>query len=174
VRDRAGEGSERIRFSSAILPPYARRSKSLEETEDGFKIVIRRSKTDQEGHGETIAIARGVTTCPVKAVKAWQQAAGLSEGPLFRAVAKGGRLGPKRLTDKSVCDLVKAYAGRLGLKAADFGAHSLRAGFLTSAARRGASVFKMRDVSRHKSMDVLQAYVRDADLFRDHAGSGLL
>jgi hypothetical protein len=50
----------------------------------------------------------------------------------------------------------------------------LRAGFLTSAARRGASVFKMRDVSRHKSMDVLQAYVRDADLFRDHAGAGLL
>jgi hypothetical protein len=47
-------------------------------------------------------------------------------------------------------------------------------GFLTSAARRGASVFKMRDVSRHKSMDVLQAYVRDADLFRDHAGVGLL
>jgi hypothetical protein len=56
----------------------------------------------------------------------------------------------------------------------DFGAHSLRAGFLTSAARRGASVFKMRDVSRHKPMDVLQAYVRDADLFRDHAGAGLL
>jgi transposase-like protein len=30
VRDRVGDGSERIRFSSAILPPYARRSKSLE------------------------------------------------------------------------------------------------------------------------------------------------
>jgi putative transposase len=30
VRDRAGEGSERIRFSSAILPPYARRTRSLE------------------------------------------------------------------------------------------------------------------------------------------------
>jgi hypothetical protein len=59
-------------------------------------------------------------------------------------------------------------------RVSDFGAHSLRAGFLTSAARRGASVFKMRDVSRHKSMDVLQAYVRDADLFRDHAGAGLL
>jgi hypothetical protein len=52
--------------------------------------------------------------------------------------------------------------------------HSLRSGFLTSAARRGASVFKMRDVSRHKSMDVLQGYVRDAELFRDHAGAGLL
>jgi integrase len=71
----------------------------LEETEDGFKIIIRRSKTDQEGQGETIAIARGVTTCPVKAVKAWLQAADINEGPLFRPVAKGGRLGAKRLTD---------------------------------------------------------------------------
>jgi hypothetical protein len=33
---------------------------------------------------------------------------------------------------------------------------------------------KMRDVSRHKSMDVLQSYIRDAELFRDHAGAGLL
>src|SRR5262245_9634714 len=30
ARDRGGQGPERIRFSSAILPPYARRSKSLE------------------------------------------------------------------------------------------------------------------------------------------------
>jgi site-specific recombinase XerD len=146
----------------------------LEESEDGLKITIRRSKTDQEGHGETIAIIRGGACCPVKAVTAWLQASGISDGALFRPVAKGGRLGAERLTDQSVCDLVKAYAERIGLKASDFGAHSLRAGFLTSAARRGASVFKMRDVSRHKSMDVLQAYVRDADMFRDHAGAGLL
>ena len=93
---------------------------------------------------------------------------------MFRPIAKGGKLGIKRLTDKLVCDLVKTYAAQVGLNAADFGAHSLRSGFLTSAARRGASVFKMRGVSRHKSMDVLEAYVRDADLFRDHAGVGLL
>jgi hypothetical protein len=49
--------------------------------------------------------------------------------------------------------------------------HSLRSGFLISAARRSASVFKMRDVSRHRSMDVPQAYVRDADMFRDNAGA---
>ena len=90
----------------------------LEETEDGFKIIIRRSKTDQEGHGETIAIARGVTTCPVKAVKAWLQAAGISEGPLFRPVAKGGRLIAQRLEAEAVCDIVQAYAKRLGLKGA--------------------------------------------------------
>jgi integrase len=146
----------------------------LEETDDGYKIIIRRSKTDQEGYGETIAIVRGTAVCPVKAVKAWLATSGISEGPLFRPVAKGGRLVGERLTAKAVCELVKAYAGRVGLKPADFGAHSLRAGFLTSAARRGASLFKMRDESRHKSMDVLQAYLRDADLIRNHAGAGLL
>jgi hypothetical protein len=32
-----------------------------------------------------------------------------------------------------------------------------------------ASVFKMTEVSRHKSMDTLRGYVRRADLFREHA-----
>jgi hypothetical protein len=107
----------------------------IEETEDGFKIIIRRSKTDQEGHGETIAIARGSATCPIKTVRAWLRAAGITDGPIFRPVAKGGRIGIKRLKAEAVCDIVQAYAARLGLKASDFGAHSLRAGFLTSATR---------------------------------------
>jgi hypothetical protein len=55
-----------------------------------------------------------------------------------------------------------------------FSGHSLRAGFLTSAAGKGASIFKMMDVSRHKSVDTLRGYVRDAELFKDHAGTGLL
>ena len=55
-----------------------------------------------------------------------------------------------------------------------FSGHSLRAGFLTSAAGKGASIFKMMDVSRHKSLDTLRGYVRDAELFKDHAGAGLL
>jgi len=46
-------------------------------------------------------------------------------------------------------------------------------GFLTSAALRGASIFKMMDVSRHRSVETLRGYVRDAELFRDHAGAGL-
>jgi len=130
----------------------------LEETEDGLRVTIRRSKTDQEGIGTTIAIVRGGASCPVKALRAWLNAAGIAEGAVFRPVRKGGKVLDRRLTAKSVCDLVKAYAQHVGLDGAAFGAHSLRSGFLTSAARRGASVFKMRDVSRHKSMDALQAY----------------
>jgi hypothetical protein len=93
--------------------------------------------------------------------------------PIRRATARrspsrvASRLAPSRPSRRGCRPLASArgrYSGpspraaeRIGLKGADFGAHSLRAGFLTSAARRGASVFKTRDVSRHKSMDVLQA-----------------
>jgi site-specific recombinase XerD len=146
----------------------------LEETDEGLRVTIRRSKTDQEGVGQTIAIVRGGACCPVRAVRTWLDATGIAEGPVFRSLRKGGRVRDRRLTDNSVCEIVKAYAAKVGLDGSTFGAHSLRSGFLTSAARRGASIFKMRDVSRHKSMDVLQAYVRDADMFRDHAGAGLL
>ena len=93
---------------------------------------------------------------------------------MFRPVKRGGNVRPSRLTDRSVADIVKRRAARLGLDPAMFSGHSLRAGFLTSAAARGASIFRMMDVSRHKSVDTLRGYVREADLFRDHAGSGLL
>jgi integrase len=87
---------------------------------------------------------------------------------------QGGRLLPDRLSPQSGTLIVKARAGRPGLDPGAFSGHSLRAGFLTSAAARGASLFKMMDVSRHKSVDTLRGYVRDADAFRDHAGAGLL
>jgi site-specific recombinase XerD len=146
----------------------------IEETVEGLRVTIRRSKTDQEGHGHVIAIPRGVIACPVTALKAWLEAAAITQGAVFRPIAKGGRIRPTRLTDRSVADIVKAHAQRAGLDPKLFAGHSLRSGFLTSAAARGASIFKMADQSRHKSMDTLRGYVRDAEIFKDHAGSGLL
>jgi hypothetical protein len=95
-------------------------------------------------------------------------------GPWLFRLAKSGRIGTDRLADTTVVRVVKASARRVGLDPKLFAGHSLRSGFLTSAAGRGASIFKMMDVSRHKSMDTLRGYVRDAELFRDHAGAGLL
>jgi hypothetical protein len=46
--------------------------------------------------------------------------------------------------------------------------------FLTSAAESGASVFKMTEVSRHRSLDTLRGYVRQVDLFKEHAGAAFL
>jgi len=121
-----------------------------------------------------IAIARGDIACPVKALREWLDAAGIAAGPIFRPVDKADTVRDSRLTDRSVANIVKAYAKRAGFDASAFSGHSLRAGFLTSAAGKGASIFKMMDVSRHKSVDTLRGYVRDAELFKDHAGAGLL
>jgi integrase len=143
--------------------------------DDGLRITIIKSKTDQEGAGQIIAIPHGsVWFCPVKALKNWLAVAGIEAGAVFRAVGKGGRIGSAALSDKSVANRVKYYAGQVGLEAADFAAHSLRAGFVTSAAEAGASIFKMAEVSRHRSTDVLAGYVRSANLFKDHAGADLL
>jgi site-specific recombinase XerD len=144
------------------------------ETETGLLVTIRGSKTDQERVGATIAIARGDIACPAKALREWLDTAVIAAGPIFRPIDKAGTVRASRLTCRSVANIVKAYAGRAGFDAGTFSGHSLRAGFLTSAAAKGASIFKMMDVSRHKSVDTLRGYVRDAELFKDHAGTGLL
>jgi site-specific recombinase XerD len=146
----------------------------IKESEAGLRVTIRHSKTDQDGEGATIAIARGAVACPVRALREWLDAAGIETGAVFRPVNKSGGVANTRLTDRSVANIVKAMAGSVGLDASAFSGHSLRAGFLTSAATNGASIFKMMDVSRHKSVDTLRGYVRDAELFKDHAGAGLL
>jgi site-specific recombinase XerD len=146
----------------------------ITETKDGLLVTIRRSKTDQEGRSTTVAVVRGKIACPVAALRAWLTIAGISDGPLFRPVTKSGTVRPTRLTDRSVANIVKYRAECLGLDPRAFAGHSLRAGFLTSAAARGASLFKMADVSRHKSMDTLRGYVRDTEVFKNHAGEGLL
>ena len=69
---------------------------------------------------------------------------------------------------------MKRYARRVGLDAASYAGHSLRSGFLTSAAESGASILKLPEVSRHKSLDTLRGYVRRGDLFKEHAGAAFL
>jgi site-specific recombinase XerD len=146
----------------------------IESSDNGLRVTIRRSKVDQEGKGAIIAIVPGVTDCPVMALMAWLRLAGIVEGPVFRSINKAGKVSQVRLCGRSVANIVKRYAKSAGLDAKIFSAHSLRSGFLTSAAVNGASIFKMMDVSRHKSADTLRGYVQDAELFKDHAGSGLL
>jgi integrase len=107
-------------------------------------------------------------------LRTWLIAANITAGPLFRPVGKGQRVQNTRLSDRSVAKIIKGLAGRAGLDPMQYSPHSLRSGFLTAAAARGASIFKLADQSRHKSMDVLRAYVRDAELFKNHAREAAL
>jgi site-specific recombinase XerD len=181
---RPGGGLTTLRDRALLLLGFAgafRRSElvaldiaDIEELPEGLRVTIRRGKTDQEGHGAVIAIVRGEVACPVNALREWLRAAGITDGPVFRPTRRGGHVQNARLTDRSVATIVKTHAGQAGFDPMLFSGHSLRAGFLTSAAKRGASVFKMMASSRHRSIETLSAYVRDQELFKDHAGSGLL
>jgi len=148
----------------------------LERRPEGLTIKIASSKTDQEGEGQTIAIPRVADSnyCPVQAVLDWLVVAEITSGALFRRLHRGDTVGSTRLTAQSVALVIKDLALRAGLDPARYAGHSLRSGFLTSAARARANIFKMADQSRHKSLDVLRGYVRDAERFDDHAGTGLL
>ena len=73
-----------------------------------------------------------------------------------------------------MADVVKHYAKAAGLEPADFGGHSLRAGFVTSAAERGARTDRIMDHTGHKSTAMVRVYTRRSDAFTDHAGDGLL
>lgn len=146
----------------------------LTEVPDGLRVRIRRSKTDQEGRGQEIAIPRGYRLRPVEAVQTWLEAARITSGPVFREVGIGDRVMARPLSGNAIAVVVKTAAERAGFDTTEISAHSLRSGFLTSAAESGASIFKMMDQSRHRSMDTLRGYVRSADLFREHAGSTFL
>jgi site-specific recombinase XerD len=148
----------------------------LEETPEGMLITIRRSKTDQEGIGRKVAIPRGEVACPVAAVKAWLEAAVITEGAIFRRIfnKRNQHVGGRRLAPRNVAAIVKQGASRLGFDPASFGGHSLRAGFVTSAVKRGANLIKITDVTGHRSLEMLKTYSRDTEAFVGHAGAGLL
>jgi integrase len=119
-------------------------------------------------------VLKGERLCPVASLQAWLEAAQIIEGPVFRGVLPNGRLDIMPLSDRSIALIVQRRAKQAGLAAEAFGAHSLRSGFLTSAAEAGAGLFAMMDVSLHKSVETVRDYVRRADVFKNHAAKGLL
>jgi integrase len=141
----------------------ALRVEDIAETPEGLIIDIPRSKTDQDAAGQQIAVPRGVSAqmCPVAALHAW----------LDRAHIASGRIFP--LTGYAIALIVKRRARAAGIDPARVSGHSLRSGALTSAAMAGAGVFKLRELSRHRSTRSLEGYVKRIDLWKDHALIGV-
>ena len=145
----------------------------VQTTRDGLVVTIRRSKTDQLGEGAKIGIPRGrhAGTCPVRALAAWLERAGIAAGPIFRGVDRHGRILPGRLTDRAVALIVQRTAASAGLDPAQFAGHSLRAGLATSAAMAGAEERDIMRQTRHTSVAVARRYIRDGSLFRNNAAA---
>ncbi|MCC7542714.1 MAG: integrase [Deltaproteobacteria bacterium] len=129
--------------------------------EDGLTIMLRRSKGDPEGAGETVGIPWGTSpdTCPVRAVRAWLSASAIEEGPLLRGVVHGRVRGAAR-------------------RARGFASGGLQRALAPRRARdirraRGKPDRAIMCQGRWRSRAMLDRYVRDATLFRDNAAAGL-
>ena len=148
---------------------------TLEFVERGLYVTLRRSKTDQEGAGRKVAIpfARG-PMCPVRALKAWLEYAGITEGAVFRSLSRHDGLSEARLSSGAVAQVIKLRARQIGLDPTKYSGHSLRAGLITSAARLGVSVWKIKAQSGHRSEAMVSRYVRDEDLFNNNAAGAVL
>lgn len=146
----------------------------IQKTDDGIKVLIRRSKTDQEGRGQTIAIPNGTRFRIVDTLFTWMKEANIREGHIFRSINKSKKISTEGLCPKSVAYIIKKYAAKAGLNVDNFSGHSLRAGFITSAAKAGASISKMMEVSRHTNSNILLGYIRNENLFENHAGEKFL
>ena len=144
----------------------------LDVKDEGLLVTFRKSKTDQEGEGAKVAVPRGNKLCPVALLQDWLDAAHIIEGPVFRAISKADRVLPRAIDGRQVSRVLQARAKAAGIDDKAVSGHSLRSGFLTTAAQNRASVWKMAEVSRHKDLRQLKAYVQETELFDDHAGKG--
>jgi integrase len=109
----------------------------------------------------------------VTALTGWLQAAGITDGPVFRPVAKSNKPGTRALHPESINDLVQQAVARAGLDASPYSAHSLRAGFVTYARLRGASDRAIAHQTRHRSLAMIGVYVRVQQAWTDNAATSL-
>lgn len=127
----------------------------------GMDVLVRRSKTDGVGHGQTIFVPKANgSRCAVAAVQEWLALAQIVEGSVFRAVSRSDRVLPGTLSPQSVALIVKRAAARIGANADDFSGHSLRAGFCTEGSMAGLANWQIRAVTRHVNDVHLATYVR--------------
>jgi integrase len=102
------------------------------------------------------------------------RAAGITTGPIFRHVDKSGQVQLGRLSAWGFVKMLKERLAAAGFDPEEFSGHSLRAGFVTSALKSGADVFKAADQGRWKRLETVRGYDRRAKLFDKHAGGDFL
>ena len=143
----------------------------LDFVEEGLKINLKKSKTDQFGEGSLKALPyfNNSQYCPIISISKWIDISNISSGPLFRRFIKGSKLSNNRLTDQTVALLIKEYLNLAGIESKNYSGHSLRSGFATSAAEAGVEERNIMAMTGHKSTEMVRRYIKEANLFKNNA-----
>ena len=100
--------------------------------------------------------------------------AGIESGLVFRKVNRGENVQKAALNPASVAWTLKRALARAGVRDLHcYGAHSLRAGFATTAFDNGVPEFKIRQQTGHKTSRLLEKYIRSEQKARQEAASRL-
>ena len=143
----------------------------LDFVNEGLKISLKRSKTDQFGEGSVKGLPHFENSqyCPVISLRKWIKISKINSGALFRRFTKGSKLSENRLSDQTVALLIKKYLNLAGIDSTNFSGHSLRSGFATSAAESGVEERSIMAMTGHKSTEMVRRYIKDANLFKNNA-----
>ena len=161
---------DKIRDKALILVGFAggfRRSElvniyyeDIEFVNEGVKILIKRSKTDQSGEGiiKAIPYFENKEFCPVTILKKY-----------IDSKLNNKNVKIFNISDKSVALIIKKYTKKAGLDPSKYAGHSLRSGFATTAAEFGAEERNIMAMTGHKTTQMVRRYIQEANLFKNNA-----
>ena len=158
------------------------RVEHIETRDRGLRLTLPHSKGERTGRAVTVAIPYGTTAlCPVRALRRWQDAAGIAEGPVFRRIwlppsralaadapRPGPVIGEDAIDAGTIARIVKVRARLSGFDPAVLGGHSLKRGALTTGMDRGVHPTRLKQLGRHKTYAVLDTYLEFGDPFESH------
>jgi integrase len=155
IRDRAlllfawaSGGRRRSEVAAAVMG-------NLVRVEEGYLYRLAHTKTDQSGMGSMPGAEKPLMGPAAAALTAWLEASGVTSGAIFRRI-RGARAG-KPLSAQAVALIVKRRAQLAGLEG-DYGAHSLRSGFVTEAGRQGVPLGEAMALTGHRSVQTAMRY----------------
>jgi integrase len=159
-------------FASALRRSSlaALRREDLRFYREGIVVTVRHEKQDRAGKGRILTIPKGKcpALCPVRALRRWLEVRGGEDGPLFCRVMRGHPNG-KPILGNRITQIVQEAVDAIGLDRTRYGAHSLRAGFVTAALERGVNEIAVARHTGHASLDMLRLYMRSRHSWRGNA-----
>lgn len=152
----------------------------LEIRERGLRLTLPRSKGERAGCH--VALPYGATElCPMRALRCWQEAAGITAGAVFRRIfvpprGRDGRQAPSPwlASPGTVARIVQARAAAAGFDRGALGGYGLKRGALTTGMDRGVHPTRLKQLGRHKSYAVPDEYLELGDPFESHPLNGVL
>lgn len=177
IRDRAlllfgfaSGGRRRSEIANAVM-------ENLVKVDDQTYLYrLTHSKTDQAGTEHNSDADKPITGVAAEALSDWLQASGVTTGTIFRRIRKTKAVEP--LSGQAVGLIVKRRAQLAGLEG-DYGAHSLRSGFVTEAGRQNVPIKEAMGLTGHRSLVTFMRYfqtgavqqTRAANLFSSSVAS---